>query len=172
LFADASETVKRELTKKDPRKARLILEIVAQATNQIQTRTRERSASYAAAHAYIQSLHETATLCEAQLAEFARSEKFDETIIALSIICDLPIGLIERAFIDHRSDQIIVLAKATGLSWETVKAILLLQAQTKTVSTHKVDRHFETFVQLKTETAKKAINFYRIRERAQTSRLN
>ena len=172
LFADASETVKRELTKKDPGKAGLIVEIIAQATNQIQTRTRERSASYGAAHADIRLLHETGKLGEAQLAEFAGSAKFDETIIALSIICDLPVGLIERAFSDDRSDQIIVLAKATGLSWETVKAILLLQAQTKTVSTHKVDRHFDTFVQLKTETAKKAINFYRMRERAQTSRLN
>ena len=37
-------SVKRELTEKDPRKAGLILELVAQAVNQIQTRTRERSA--------------------------------------------------------------------------------------------------------------------------------
>jgi hypothetical protein len=172
LFADASESVKCELTQKDPRKAGLILEIVAQAINQIQTRTRERSAIHAAANSYVQSLHEASKLDEAQLAEFARSEKFDETIVALSIITDLPVGLVERAFIDDRSEQIIVLAKATGLSWETVKAILLLQAKTKTVSTHKLDRHFETFVQLKTETAKKAISFYRIRERARASRLN
>jgi len=172
LFADASESVKRELTEKDPRKAGLILEIVAQAINEIQTRTRARSASHAAAHSYVQSLHEAGKLDEVPLAEFACSEKFDETIVALSIICDLPVGLIERAFIDDRSEQIIVLAKATGLSWETVKAILLLQAKTKTISTHKFDRHFETFAQLKTETAKKAIEFYRIRERARTSRLN
>jgi uncharacterized protein (DUF2336 family) len=172
LFADASESVKRELTQKDPRKAGLFLEIVAQAINQIQTRTRERSAIHGAANFCVQSLHEADKLDEAQLAEFARSEKFDETIVALSIITDLPVGLVERAFIDDRSEQIIVLAKATGLSWETVKAILLLQAKTKTVSTHKFDRHFETFVQLKTETAKKAISFYRIRERARTSRLN
>jgi uncharacterized protein (DUF2336 family) len=166
LFADASESVKRELMKKDPYKAGLIPEIVAQAANQIQTRTRERSASYAAAHAHVLSLHKTGKLGEAQLAEFARLGKFDETIVALSIICDLPVGLIERAFVDDRSEQIIVLARATGLSWETAKAILLLQAGTKNRSTHKFDQHFETFMRLKAETAKKAMTFYRMRERA------
>lgn len=172
LFADASESVRRELTKKDPSKASLILEVVAHASNQIQTRTRERSLSYAAAHARVYSLSEKGELCEAQLAEFARSQEFDETIVTLSIICDLPVGLIERAFIDERSEQIIVLARAADLSWDTVKAILLLQARTKEMSKHKFDRHLETFVQLKAETAKKAINFYRMRERARVSRLN
>ncbi|MGD0024041.1 MAG: DUF2336 domain-containing protein [Xanthobacteraceae bacterium] len=170
LFADASEAVKIELTNKDPRKAGLIMEIVAQATNQIQARTRERSASHAAAHAYVQSLHDAGKLDETQLAEFARAEKFDETIVALSMICDLPVGLIERAFVDDRSEQIIVLAKAAGLSWETSKAILLLQAKTNNASRHKFDQHFATFVQLKAETAKKAIQFYRMRERARMPR--
>ena len=172
LFADASESLKRELAKKDPRKANLIREVIAQATNQIQTRTRESSNSYATAHAYVQSLNDTGKLGETQLAEFACLHRFDETIVALSIICDLPAGLIERAFSDDRSEQIIVLAKAASLSWETVKALLLLQAKTNNVSKHKFDRQFETFAHLKTETAKRAINFYRMRERARIGGLN
>jgi uncharacterized protein (DUF2336 family) len=171
LFADASESVKLKLTTRDPRKATLILEIVAQASNQIQTRTREKSARYAGAHSYVQSLHETGKLDEAQLAKFAHSGKFDETAIALSVICDLPIGLIERVFVNDRSEQILILVKATGMSWETTKAILLLQAR-KNRSTHKNDLHFETFMRLKAETAKKAIQFYRLRERAVTQHSN
>jgi uncharacterized protein (DUF2336 family) len=172
LFADASEAVRLELTNKDPRKAGLIMEIVAQAANQIQTRTRERSASYAAAYAYVQSLHQSGKLGEPQLAEFATAKKFDETIVALSKICDLPVGLIERAFVDDRSEQIIVLAKAAGLSWKTAKAILQLQAGPKGGSTRIFDQHFETFTRLKTESAKKAMTFYRMRERAAMSPLN
>jgi hypothetical protein len=104
------------------------------------------------------------------LAQFARADKFDETSIALSLICDLPIALVERAFVDKRSEQIIVIAKATGLSWETVKAILLLQAKTRNGLTPKLELSFETFTRLKMETAKKAIQFYRLRERATTPR--
>ena len=157
LFAEASESVKRELTSKDPRKANVILEIVAQASHQIHARAREKSAGYAAAYAEVQSLHELGGLGETQLAEFARAGKFDETMISLSFLCELPIALVERAFIDERSEQVIVIAKAFGLAWETVKAILLLQDSVKNDSKRKLDQHFETFIRLKVETAKKAI---------------
>ena len=168
LFAEASESVKLELTSKDPRKASVILEIVAQASLQIQTRAREKSAGYAAALAQVQSLHAAGGLSKPQLAEFARAGKFDEAVIALSLICKLPISLVERAFVDDRSEQIIVIAKAFDLSWETVKAILLMQDKVKADSKRKLDQHFETFARLHVDTAKKAIQFYRLRERATT----
>jgi uncharacterized protein (DUF2336 family) len=172
LFADASESVKLELTSKDPRKANSILEIVAQASHQIQTQARETSAGYAAAHAYVLSLYKSDGLGEAQLAEFARASKFDETAVALSLMCDLPISLVERAFVDERSEQIIVIARAIGLAWDTVKPILLLQAKTRNGVIHKLDQSFETFTRLKADTAIKAIRFYRLRERAATPRRN
>jgi uncharacterized protein (DUF2336 family) len=167
LFGGASEAVKRELTKEDPRKAGLIREVVAIAMNKIQSRARDKSAGFAAAHAYVQLLYDADTLGEPQLADLARSGKFDETIVALSIICDLPVGLIERAFAEEQSEQIIVMAKANGLSWDTTKAILLLQPEIQNGSKHELDRHFETFVRIKTGTAKKAIDFYRMRSRAE-----
>jgi uncharacterized protein (DUF2336 family) len=55
LFDDASETVRRELEAGDRHKARLFRDLVAQASNQIQAETRERSAAYAAARACVQS---------------------------------------------------------------------------------------------------------------------
>jgi hypothetical protein len=168
LFAEASETVKLKLTSSDPHKISAIPEIIAQASHQIQTRTREKSAGYAAAYAHIQSLHASGALGEAQLAEFASAGKFDETTVALSFICDLPVALIERALSDERSEQIIVIAKAFDLSWKILKPILLLQDKVKQNAKGKLDKHFETFTRLKVETAKKAIQFYRLRERATT----
>ena len=170
LFAEASESVKRELTSRDPRKANVILEIVAQASHQIHARAREKSAGYAAAYAEVQSLYESDGFGETQLAEFARAGKFDETMIALSFLCKLPIALVERAFIDERSEQVVVIARAFGLAWETVKAILLLQDSVKNDPQRKLDQHFEAFMRLKVETAKKAIQFYRLRERAMARR--
>lgn len=170
MFADASEAVRLELTSADPRKASVILEIVGQASHQIQTRTREKSADYAAALAQVQSLQASGGVSEAHVAEFARAGKFDETAVALSFVCDLSVALIERAFVEERSEQIIVIAKAFGLSWETVKAILLLQDKAKNDKKHKMDKHFETFTRLQAETAKKAIHFYRLRERATNPR--
>lgn len=166
LLADASESLKLKLASKDPRKAGLILEIVAQASREIQSRTRGKSVAYEAAYAHVLSLHRSDRLSETQLAEFARAEMFDETTIALSHMCDLPIGSVERALVDGQLEQIIILAKAIGLSWETTKAILLLQIGTGNASTHKLDQYFEIFVRLKAETARKAIQYFRLRERA------
>jgi Uncharacterised protein conserved in bacteria (DUF2336) len=84
----------------------------------------------------------------------------------LSMMCNLPIGLIERAVAREWSEQILVLAKSIGLSWDTTKAILLLQAGTKGSSTHEINQCFERFGKLQPQTAKKVIEFYRLRERA------
>ena len=171
LFADASETVRRRLSREDPRKAALIAETVTRAASQLQIRTREGSADFAGASALVQSLREAGNLDETALFDFANSEKFAETVLALAVMCDLPVDLVERALVDERSEQILVLAKAIGLTWKTTKAILLLQARTEK-STAELDGLLETFLRLKPETANKAVQFYRLRERSLTPRQN
>lgn len=169
LFAEASDSVKLELTRKDPSKAALIADTIVQASSRLQARTRGDSVRYAEAHALIRSLHEANKLTEAKLAEFAHNRQFDEVVIALSVLGDLPINLVERAFMNDRPEQMIVLAKANDISWDTTKAILMLQDATYG-SARKCDRYFETFMRLKAETAKKAVGFYRLRERAAMQR--
>jgi Uncharacterised protein conserved in bacteria (DUF2336) len=105
--------------------------MVARASEQVQAQSRECSAEYILARAQVRSLHEAGKLDEHAVREMANAGKFDETTIALSMLCNLPIGLIERAVAREWSEQILVLAKSIGLSWDTTKAILLLQAGTK-----------------------------------------
>lgn len=165
LFADASESLKRRLSKEDPRKAAQMADVVTRAASKLQTQTRETSADFARARALVQSLGETGKLDQAALFDFASAEKFAETVLALSVICDLPVGLIERALVEERSEQVLVLAKAACLSWKTTKAILQLQA-TAERSTGDLDRLLETFLRLRPETARQAVQFYRLRERS------
>jgi uncharacterized protein (DUF2336 family) len=166
LFAEASDAVRAKFEAADRRKAKLIRGMVNEASHQLQTCVRESSAEYAAARSHVESLYESGHLSQARLRAFAHEGQFDETSIALSLMCDLPIALVERAMVDDRSDKIIVLAKAIGLSWDTTKAILLIQAGTKGSSTHEIEQCLATFAKLKTDTAKKAMQFYRLRERA------
>jgi uncharacterized protein (DUF2336 family) len=169
LFADASETVRLKLAAADHRKAILLRDMVAQASNQIQTQTREQSADFVAARFSVQFLHESGKLTKSQLETFAREDKFDETIIALSFMCDLSIGLVERAMVEDRSEQILVLAKAIGLPWSTTSALLLMQAGTKGSSAQEIEQCLAKFNKLQPDTAKKAVQFYRLRERATLS---
>ncbi|MDO9167372.1 MAG: DUF2336 domain-containing protein [Rhodoferax sp.] len=165
LFADASASLKRRLSKEDPRKAAQIADVVTRAANKLQSQTRETSADFVRARALVQSLDGAGKLDEAALFEFASAEKFAETVLMLSVICDLPVGLIERALVEVRSEQVLVLAKSACLSWKTTRAILQLQAPAER-STGDLDRLLETFLRLRPETARQAVQFYRLRERS------
>jgi uncharacterized protein (DUF2336 family) len=166
LFTDASESVRCGLEAADHRKSELIRDMVARASDQVQAQTRECSADYILARAHVRSLQDAGKLDESELQAMATAGRFDETTIALAVMCDLPIGVIERAIVHDSSEQILVLAKSIGLSWETAKAILLLQAGTRGSSTHEINQCFASFAKLQPQTARRVMQFYRLRERA------
>jgi uncharacterized protein (DUF2336 family) len=168
MFATASEAVRVKLEAADRGKAALVRDMIRQATDQIQTQVREHSPKFVAAQAQVLQLHHAGALTENRLCEFAKAGKFDETAVALALLSDLPIGAIERTLVHEHSDQVLVLAKSIDLSWDTTKAILLMQhtTMTKSRSTHEFEQCHSSFTKLKPETARTAIQFYRLRERA------
>jgi uncharacterized protein (DUF2336 family) len=166
LFAQASEAVRHSLEAADLARGGLLQEVIAQASNRLQTGLREVSTVYSSAREHVVALQREGKLDEAQLAAFASAGRFDEATIALSLMADLPIGMIERAIANQRTEQILVLAKAIGLGWDTTKAVLLLQAGARGSSEPELDQCCETFTRLRQDTAQKAIRFYRLRERA------
>jgi uncharacterized protein (DUF2336 family) len=168
LFERASEAVRAKLETADPRKAGLIRSLVVNASEKIQADARNVVAGYGDKRAQIEALHAAGRL-KAALAEFARARQFDETAIALSIMSDLPTGLIERALISERTEQLLVLAKAIGLTWETTRDILLLKGGAGSRPSDELDQCSATFARLQLATAKQAIGFYRLREQAAAS---
>ena len=169
LFADASESVRLRLEAADQRKATLLREMVAQASAQMRTQARERSADFVAARSLVRFMHESGKLTKAQLETFAREGKFDETLIALSLMCDLSIGLIERAMVDQQPEQVLVLAKSIGLTWNATAALLQLKAGASGCTAEELERASARFNKLQPDTARKAVQFYRLRERATMS---
>jgi hypothetical protein len=85
---------------------------------------------------------------------------------ALSLMCDLPIGLVERVLAQNRAEQTLVIAKAIDLAWDTTMALLLLQAGAGGGSRSQLDQCFASFSRLQPKTARIAMQFYRMREKA------
>lgn len=166
LFADASESIRDQMMKADPRRAELIKTAVAEVTNEIQARTRADSDSFSAARSHVEALHSAGQLSESQLNAFAGEGSFEKVTVALSLLCQLPIGVVERAFVQKQTDQILVMAKAIGLSWVTTVALLLLQAGVYGSSRQQLDQCFASFSKLQTKTAQTALQFYRMRQKA------
>jgi len=61
----------------------------------------------------------------------------------------------------------MVLAKAIGLSWETTRAILQMRGPAKSVSPADMESNGSSFAKLQQKTAIAAMDFYRLRARAE-----
>ncbi|HUC52339.1 MAG TPA: DUF2336 domain-containing protein [Xanthobacteraceae bacterium] len=168
LFASASEEVQKQLETADRQKVQLYRYLVAQAKSQIQTKMRENSATYALARPQVEALHRAGGLNSESLAKFAQAGKFDEVTVALSLMCDLPVGHIERAIVHHRADHLMVLAKAIGLNWETTWDILRMRGPARAVGAAELEANARSFAKLQQKTAVAAMDFYRLRARAES----
>ena len=166
LVSSASEAVRQELVAADRRKADLIQEMISRASDQIQQLARENSEEFKLAYSNVQRLYQVGELNETQLRNYAIEGKLDETVIAIAFLCQLHVGLIERVLIQGLSDQVIIIAKSLGLKWETTKAIFLVGAGARGYPKQTIDEVSATFEKLREETANRAMEFYRLRDRA------
>jgi hypothetical protein len=156
--------VRARLEAADPRRAALIRTAVAAGSDEILATARAGSGEHARALDHVRSLHLLGQLDEVRLRGFVHERNFDRTAVALSIMCDLPIGSIERALVQSEPEQLLVLAKAVDLSWETTKALLGLRAGRGGVAKDRLDQCFASFFRLQPKTARAALQFYRLRE--------
>ena len=69
---------------------------------------------------------------------------------------------------DSAGDQILILAKSMDFCWKTTHALLALQAGTEHRPAGVSGEYLDRFKKLRPETARAAIQFYRLRERATT----
>ena len=138
--------------------------MIKRAADQIQTQLRDHSPNFPAARANIEQLHKNGKLTEARVYEFASRGKFDETAEALSLLADLPIGAVERAVHDRRSNPDP--RKVDRVFLEERYALLALQGGADQRPVGVSGEYLDRFKKLRPETARAAIQFYRLRERA------
>jgi uncharacterized protein (DUF2336 family) len=166
LFQRVSDEVRVALEALKPRQAEQIRAAVAAASERIQRMARSGSGRYREARDEVEELHAQGRLDEASVLGFARARDFDRSAVALSCVCDVSIGVVERALVQKRVEQVIVLAKAVGFSWETAKALLLLKAGKADFAPADLDQYCTSFTRLQAKTANTALQFYRLRDRA------
>jgi uncharacterized protein (DUF2336 family) len=165
LLVRASHAVQVKLVAANPSMAIAIEAAVAEAATVILDKTSTLSRDYDAARLRIGSLHSAGQLGETEVAGFAAANQFEETTVALAVLCDLPVEEADRAMVDDRPDAIVLLAKAAGLSWPAAKAILRMRAGARGISPGELDQCHETFSRLKPATAQQVVGFQSRRSR-------
>jgi uncharacterized protein (DUF2336 family) len=163
LLERASNAVRVRLAAENPQASTAIEGIVAEEVSGIRSEAHRASPDFAAAQADVERLSRLRAIGEAEVYQYAHDRKFEETVIALSILCDTPIDVVERALLDPGAEIVLILAKVAGLSTTTTKAILLLRAAERGLSAKDLDQALSSFNKLQQDTARRVLGFFRTR---------
>jgi uncharacterized protein (DUF2336 family) len=163
LLEKASSAVRARLAAENPHASSAIEGVVAEVVSGLRNEARNASPDFAAAQAVVDRQNRIRRLGEAEIYQYARDRKFEETTIALSILCDTPIDVVERALLDPGAEIVLILAKVAGLSSTTTKAILLLRAADRGMSAKDLDTALASFTRLQPDTARRVLGFFRTR---------
>jgi uncharacterized protein (DUF2336 family) len=168
LLEKASSAVRARLAAENPQASAAIEDVVAEVVGGIRDDARNSSPDFAAAQAAVERQNRLRRIGEAEIYQYARERKFEETAIALSLLCDTPIDVVERALLDPGAEIVLILAKVAGLSATTTKAILLLRAADRGMSAKDLDQALTSFNRLQPDTARRVLSFFRTRVKKPT----
>ena len=163
LLEKASNAVRTRLASENPLASAAVEGVVAEVAGGIRNDVRNASPDFAAAQAEVERQNRIRRIGEAEIYQYARERKFEETAIALSLLCDTPIDVVERALLDPGAEIVLILAKVAGLSSTTTKAILLLRATDRGMSANDLEQALASFNRLQPDTARRVLGFFRTR---------
>jgi len=166
LIAKASDDVKKKLARERPDIASQILSSVTDVTGALHSKFGPASKNYFTAKRVVARKHQYGNLAENSILEYARSRKVEETTVGLSLLCSLPVDVVERALIENNREMTLILAKALDFSWETTMSLLFLHAKDHRIAVRDLDGMREEFIRLNTKTCRSVLEFYRSRKNA------
>ena len=163
LLDAASAQVRARLLAQNPEAGVVVDTVVAEVDGSLRSEIDQSSFDYTVARPQVEALHRSGKLDEAMVAQFAREQRSQETAVALSLLCEVNIDVVERALVAPGSEIVLILARIAGFSWATAKSILMLKASNRGMSPHDVEQALAHFGKLNVGTARKVLGFYNSR---------
>ena len=162
LLVQASGVVQqRLLANARPDTRAEIQRVLAKVTEEVAAKAAPRN--YAAALAAVQARHKERQLTETDVADYAKNGKYEETLAALAVVSSVPIEVVDRLVNGERADPVLILARAAGFSWPTVRAIMTARPGLK-LTAQTLDAGRENFDRLTPATAQRVVRFWQVRQ--------
>jgi uncharacterized protein (DUF2336 family) len=166
LVSKASEAVFKKLTANNPAAAAEVNRVLFDLTgHKADETTPSAPRDYERAKAAFAQLQKSGKPIEPAILGCAQLGKFEETVVAVAALCQLPVEVVDRIFSDKQvdNDLALLLIKAAELKWTTAKAILELRRGQGGMSPAAIDTARVHFDRLQTATAKRVVRFYQVR---------
>lgn len=166
LLAKASATVRERLEAANPQQAGDVPTAVREATRRARTAPSAVSQETAIAHSLVKSLYEDGRLDEHQVATFAEAGKFDEANASIAALANVSVSVAENMMIETRAEGVMILAKVSGMSWATVKAIISMRDKLAVGEPTDLAACKATYERLRPSTAQQVLRFHRMQQTA------
>ena len=127
----------------------------------------ESRRDFTAAQRIIGALQNSGALNEAALLEFAKNHKYEESVVALSVMSGVQTGTLDRLITEDRYDPLLIVGKVIGLDWATVRALILLRLGPNRVpSPVDIESARLNYARLMPSTAERVVKFWQTRQSA------
>jgi uncharacterized protein (DUF2336 family) len=164
LIAKASDDVRKRLEGERPEMCEQIGSSVVDVTGSLQSMFGPVSRSHFVAKRLVTAQFREGNLNEDSIAGYALAHRLEEVTIAMSLLCALPIDVIERALVDRNREMLLILAKALDFNWNTTMALLFLSAKDHRITARELSDLEREFGRLNVATSQSVLSFYRSRK--------
>ncbi len=164
LISRASQDVKTKLERERPDLAALIQTSVTDLAGTLHSKFGPASKDYFRAKRTVALQYQSGNLNERSILGYALSHKVAEVAVGLSLLCSLPVEVVERALLDNNSELTLVLAKALNFSWETAMSLLFLSASNHRMFAGRLNSMEDQFARLNAEASQGVLRVYRSRK--------
>jgi uncharacterized protein (DUF2336 family) len=122
---------------------------------------------FAPAQRAVLALHRAGELNEAALLGFAKAYRYEDSVAALSAMSGVKIATMDRLMAGDRHDPALIVGKAIGLAWATVRALILLRlGPARMPSPTDIENERSNFLRLMPSTAERVVSFWQTRQSA------
>lgn len=166
LIAKASNNAKKKLESERPDAVSQVQTLVADVTGALHSKFGPASKGYFDAKRAMAKEKHYGNLNENKIFEYAQAHKLEQVTAGLSLLCSLPVDVVERALLEKSREEVMILAKALDFSWETMMSLLFLGAPNYRISSQDLDSKKEEFAGLNVETCQSVLRLYQSRKLA------
>lgn len=121
--------------------------------------------NFALAEQTVKLMKELKQLDDAAVFLFAEAKKFDEVIIALALLNDMPIEMMVRLLEGPRADLILIPCRSARLNWPTVEAILRNRPTPAPIGAQTLALAERDYRRLSMDTAGRTLRFWQLHNR-------
>jgi len=168
LIAKASDDVRKRLEHERPEMCEQIGSSVVDVTGSLQSMFGPVSRSHFVAKRLVTAQFREGNLNEDSIAGYALAHRLEEVTIGMSLLCALPIDVIERALVDRNREMLLMLAKALDFNWSTTMALLFLGAKDHRITARELSDLEREFGRLNVATSRSVLSFYRSRKNGES----